>query len=61
MLLIPPPLAQSIADYLVTCPYKEVARLIEQMSQLRPAPESAPAPTVVASAPPATAMLTAEA
>lgn len=42
MLQIPPYVAQQIADYLVTCPYKDVARLIEQLAQLRPVPQLEP-------------------
>lgn len=42
MLLIPTHLVQTLADYLVTCPYKDVASLINQISRLQAAPSPTP-------------------
>lgn len=39
LLLIPSDLAQAIADYLVTRPYREVAHLVASLAQIKPPPE----------------------
>lgn len=44
MLSIPPHLVQRIADYLVTCPYKDVARMLDEIAQLRSVPAPSPEP-----------------
>lgn len=38
-LLIPQPLAQAIADYLMQRPYREVAGLVDALARLQPAPQ----------------------
>ena len=45
-LLIPTDLAQSIADYLATRPFREVAGFMGALQQLKPPAENAPPPPV---------------
>ena len=45
-LLIPTDLAQAIADYLATRPFREVAGFMGALQQLKPPAENAPPPPV---------------